>query len=180
MSDGPFKSLPLGREWRLLAQCAINPASSKSDLNRVLAAALRRCDQRLPVDQARRHFGDDAVGLFASNSGISIENLRRTCPRTPLNRLFFEELELAIEQGKTPDDAIRHARQSALLDEQEAQLRGIVEVSQRENAAIDLRELRDCLRQIGPDVVMNIVTELGPEVVSSRTRHDGLDEGPEL
>lgn len=180
MSDGPFKSLPLGKEWRLLAECVINPASSRADRDRFLTAALRRCDRRLPVDQARRQLGEGGGGLFSSDIRNSIENLRRASPRTPQNRVFFEELESAIEAGDVLEDAIRHARRFALLDEQEAQLRGIVEISQRENAQVDLRALRDCLAQIGPEVVASIVAELETEVVATRIRHDGLDEGPEL
>lgn len=179
MSDGPFKSLSLPRQWKRVANSALNPASSTSDIARVAIAALSRCDRELPTARAIEILTVPRSDLFETANDV-VERLCRETAHSPNNQVFLEALKIQIADDVPVHAAVATARSEALVEELDVRSRDIVQQAQLELPNHESRHLRQRLVDVRAKIVADFrstAEALGPVVAAAL---DGLDNGPEL
>lgn len=193
MSDGPYKSLPMRKAWRDVAERAHKGAFTLEERADGMCVALH--------DDLKRDVGRDALkaissilldfeqgNLLASQAGAELESIRGSFRSTGFLDSIIEHTQVALYQGATGEAALTKGLDCAAIDQAHANNRSVEEhyyrdtptakgaekaVSVRQNLDETLQTER--VRSFGSEVVQL----MRGETVSTKLQKDiDLDAGP--
>lgn len=186
MSDGPHRSLPLGRRWKKLAECLDNASFSTDEVReRRDSAILGEFSREVPdmlMSRVREILcGSDQGSLFAP-SGDEIENLRTQANGSPVGNLLLDCTIDAVNSGQAGQAAFAAACSEAANEILDRHARGMAEHYQRETGkkrALHFRSRLGGIQDSGSmaNLVNRIVEGGRAMVIRAPTRHIGLDDG---
>lgn len=189
MSDGPHRSLPIGRRWKKLAECLDNPSFSTEDLReRRDAAILGEFAREVsdPIMAALRNIlcNSEQGTLFAPTGG-EIENLRSLSNGSPVGGLLLDCAIDAVNSGHIGEAALSAACSDTASEVFERHSRGMAEHFQRETGAkraTDFQMRLDSLHDGNSmtDLTSRIIQGGRALVIRPPTRHSGLEDGVAL
>lgn len=187
MSDGPHRSLPLGKHWKNLAERADKAAYSASDVSEALPVALRREFRDAPFKQLKAALGvGDQAGLFVAERPEQLDALRYACAGSAAGNALIDCAKEALADGLTGESACQRAAENALEECVRANFRSIEEHYYRQAPAHNARYVRGRMEEArhGCDfssLAGNLLEGSGKRGSSGRLiRHEGIDAGPEL
>lgn len=186
MSDGPHRSLPMGRRWKKLAECLDNPSFSAEDIRERRDAAILGEFTRESSDMLMSSLRDilcssDQGSLFAPSSQ-DIENLRPQTNGSPLGNLLLDCAIDAVNSGQTGYAALSAACSETSNEILDRHARGMAEHYQRETGAKRAAHFQSRMGIVQDGSSMEgLVSRLvqGGRAMAIRapTRHTGLDDG---
>lgn len=187
MSDGPHKSLPMRKHWKILAERADKAAYSEHEVSEALPAALRAEFREIPLEQLKKALGaSEQAGLFSAQSPSDLEPLRAACPGSAAGNLLIDCAKEALANGLRGEEACAHALDSALEECSRSAFRGMEEHYYREAPEYRARNLRfrldaarnQCDFASLSQAILRGSGQGGKD--GALARRSGLDEGPEL
>ena len=189
MSDGPHRSLPMGRKWKKLAECVDNASFSVGELRErrdsaILGEFSREIPNRL-MSSLREVLSISDQGVLIAPSGGEIEYLRPQANGTPVGNLLLDCLVESVSSGQTGEGALIAAFSEAATEILNRQLRGMAEHYQREaraKRAIHFQSRLGAIHDIRSmeSLARRIVQGGSATVVRAPTRYTGLDDGVRL
>lgn len=186
MSDGPHRSLPMGKRWKKLAECLDNASFSPEEVcERRDAAILGEFSREVPdtlMSSLRNILCSSDQGSLFAPSGDEIENLRMQANGSPVGNLLLDCTIDAVNSGIVGEGAISSAYQEAANEILDRHARGMAEHYQRETGAKRAAHFK---ARIGTILHQQSITDLTSRLVQGRkamvirapTRHTGLDDG---
>lgn len=130
MSDGPHRSLPMRRKWKVLSERADRPAFSAEQVTEAVCPALAS-DWLQDISQTmvrllRNVLGGDELTLFPGDIARQVEDLRSRST-SPLETLLVEAASDAVNDGLRGQEALERAAADTL---RERAIRGILQVEE--------------------------------------------------
>ncbi|MBS9718512.1 hypothetical protein ACFFUT_09215 [Pseudohalocynthiibacter aestuariivivens] len=187
MSDGPHRSLPMRNYWKRLAERADKAAYSVYEVSEALPVALRQEFREAPVEQLKKALGaDDQGALFSLQNPQELDALRTECPGSAAGNALIDCAKEAVASGLTGEEACERAVESALDECSRSAFRGIEEHYYREapdhRAQFVRSRMDEARRQCDLNALAKTMLNTPPKGNLGRnlSKHDGLDEGPEL
>jgi hypothetical protein len=189
MSDGPYRTLPMRRRWKDVAERAEKVAFSILDVCDALPSAVAE-DWRSEVQDsfvalAKEMVGDSAQQtLFQESPLKQIESLRHVAV-TSMERLFVDCLALAAADGLTGRNALSTAAEDALAERAISGSRQIEEhyhrrASERMTTSVRFR-LEAAIGQTSLQALGESLLGLSTEPVTRRPPvKNGIDDGVSL
>ena len=183
MSDGPWRSLPLGPQWKLAAKRLETDAFTLAERRAALEAALAQEAEGLPLKAILRVVPNGQGHLF----GLSemIEALRRDHPGSKIVQTFLtyvSAMETGVAWGRgVVESAVADTLYERLLETSRSFEEHYIRKKQATWGPVEARfkAVREAIDIRG--LASRIVADSGS---SARVRHppkrSGLDEGPEL
>lgn len=186
MSDGPHRSLPLRKHWKDLAERAAKSAFSVPEVCEALPVALGR-DFLIDVPFeaiAEAMVAGTQSALFDEDRAQRLDALRSLCRGSVTGNLVIDCAMEIVSRGAAGPDALVAAVTAALNEHSRGTFRSMEEHYQREGSPRSAEFLRRRLEQARSSTDMGrlaheIISERG-SLVTSLTKHRGLDEGPAL
>lgn len=189
MSDGPYRSLPMSRGWKLLAEFADNRNFDPSDVCKAVVPALTE-DWHFGVPDSvvqviRQAFLDQQGELFAQERDRQIELLRGSTPVHGLARLLVDCADAELRAGGAGVEALAGVGRSALEVRAARGVRQVEEHYHREGAPVlktkDVRaRLEEGIRGAPLESLGREFLGIGPAVPRSSLKHDDVDDGVPL
>ena len=185
MSDGPHRSLPMRRPWKLLAERAGTPAYAPQEVSEAFPVALKSDFREAPLAQVRDILGGTGQSsLFSEDRAARLEETRRMCRGSAAGNGLIDCAIEANANGLTGDNAYKTALENALEAHARAGCHQIEEHWRREEPR-STGHLRERLRAARDACSFNdLASELtAPDGGSRETRlqkHTGIDDGPPL
>lgn len=187
MSDGPHKSLPMRRGWKLLAEFADNQTFERDQIREAVLPALER-DCRGEVgrdflDDLCRTCDDRQSSLFKSHTQ-SLESLRSRAG-AGLGRVVLDYAIQAAARGDTGREIAEKAMRQALADRAARGARQVEEHYYRKSTQTRASHVRERIGQgiraadIGGLARRLLSSESGTTAAESAKRQ-GLDDGVKL
>lgn len=186
MSDGPWKSLPLGKRWKQVARRLENRAFSPEEVTEAMDAALLKEARELPLKAILRILAANGQGtLFAPDLARAIEVLRQEHPGSKTAQTFLTYLSQQDASASSGSDMVESAvadtLHECLLDNSRSTKEHYLRktwfpwgrVSGRFTEACRAVDVRGLASQIVDD-------SRSPAPARSPVKRDGLDEGPQL
>lgn len=193
MSDGPYKSLPMRKAWRDVAERAQKEAFSLEERTDGMCAALHDDFKRDVGKAALKAISSILVeteqgSLFADQAGAELEAIRNSQRSTGFRDSIIEHTQVAIHQGFTGEAALIEGLNRAGIDQARANNRAVEEHYHRDTptakgaemaanvrANLDATLQTDRVRAFGVEVIQL----LRGESVSTKLEKDSdLDAGP--
>lgn len=187
MTDGPHKSLPQKRPWKVLAQRTAGDSFSEAEVDLALDHALRSELAALPLDCIHRAFIEAVPNLFSTNVDRRVELLEATkesCRSAPA-LAYIDSMIVSAITGESFDDARRSAMCSCVDSTLHSSKLSTVEHYKAKGYGRDARRLSERWDQARArnDVSTYVqeAAELG-RVHASRSAqaNRSLDGGPDL
>lgn len=187
MSDGPYRSLPMARAWKRVAERADNLAFSREEINGVLVPALERdCREHLSpnlLKGIRAALDDRNTYLFRSEIGPLIEGFRsEKC--SIMDRALLDNVCALSAQDAAGADVLVRALEAVVVDRAARGARQIEEHYVRRTDASRANGVRDRLESaIATIDSSEIAAHLLDQPRGSRggpQKRRGLDDGVEL
>jgi hypothetical protein len=185
MSDGPYKSLPMRRHWRALAERAATPAYTPDQVAESFPIALKNEFREAPLAQIRNILGGPQDSLFQEDPVIQLEAVRRSYRGSAVANTLIDCTLEAYAEGLTGDTAVKAALENALDEYARAGCLQIEEHYRREEPQSTMN-VRDRLKvariqcphsEIASELMSGDAGARGKARLQKRT---GLDEGPSL
>jgi hypothetical protein len=186
MSDGPHRSLPMGRRWKKLAECLDNPSFSAEDLRERRDAAIlgefaREVSESM-MAALRNILCNSEQGMLFAPTGSEVENLRSLSNGSPVGGLLLDCAIDAVDSGYVGEAALSAACSDTASELFERHSRGMAEHFQREagaKRAADFQSRLDSLHDGNSmtNLTSRIVQGGRALVVRPPTRHSGLEDG---
>jgi len=186
MSDGPHRSLPMGRRWKKLAECLDNGLFSVDDVrdrrdSAILGEFAREVPDALMGSLRDILCSSDQGSLFAP-SGDEIENLRMQANGSPVGNLLLDCTIDAVNSGQTGEAALAAACGETANEILDRHARGMAEHYQRKTGAKRASDFQSRLGSIqdgrSMDSLVNRLVQGGRAmVIRAPVRHTGLDDG---
>lgn len=186
MSDGPHRSLPMGRRWKKLAECLDNPSFSTMDLReRRDAALLGEFAREIPdlmMAGLRNILCESEQGTLFAPTGGEIENLRLLSDGSPVGGLLLDCAIDAVNSGHIGEAAFSVACSDTASELLERHSRGMAEHYQREAGAKRAAHFQSRLDSLHDGNSMaNLTSRIAQGgramVIRPPTRHTGLEDG---
>jgi hypothetical protein len=185
MSDGPHRSLPLGRRWKKVAECLDNGSVPIEDVCARVDAALVTDFAAVPevlLAAIRRVLCDSDQGSLFAASNSEIENLRALTDGSPLGGLVVDCAVGAVLAGEVGEAALTTALSEASQEWMDRHCRGMNEHYQRETGAVRASEFQSRINEMQnhhslPQVTQRLVEGGKAMVVKAPRKRTGLDEG---
>ena len=186
MSDGPHRSLPMGRRWRKLAECIDNASFTLEEVcERRDAAVLGEFSREVPdtlMSDLRNILCSSDQGSLFAPSGDEIETLRMQANGSPAGNLLLDCAIDAVNSGVVGEAALSSAYQETANEILDRHARGMAEHYQRETGA---KRAAHFQARIGTILHQQSITDLTSRlvqggramVIRAPTRHTGLDDG---
>ena len=186
MSDGPHRSLPMGRRWKKLAECLDNASFSTEDLcerrdSAILGEFAREVSDTLMSGLRDMLCNSDQGSLFAP-SGDEIENLRMHTSGSSVGNLLIDCAIDAVNSGVSGEAALATACNETANEILDRHGRGMAEHYQRETGAKRATHFQLRMQSVqdgrSMDALVNRIVQGGRAmVIRAPTRHTGIDEG---
>ncbi len=184
MSDGPHRSLPMRRPWKLLAERAGTPAYACEEVSEAFSVALKSDFREAPLDKVRDILGGSVQSsLFSDDRAAQLEEARRFCRGSAAGNTLIDCAVEANASGLTGDTAFVAALTNALEACARAGCRQIEEHWQREEPR-GTQHVRNRLREARNTCAFGVMAQElsapGGGGVLRLPKHGGVDEGPPL
>lgn len=189
MSDGPHRSLPLGRRWKKVAELLDNSSFSIDEVReRLNAALLSDFADAVPdtlMTAMRSVLCDSDQGsLFAGNKN-EIENLRTLTGGSPLGGLIIDCAIGAVSAGQVGEQALVSAIAEASQEWSDRHCRGMDEHYQRKAGAARATDFRTRVNSMLDghslsEVANRLVVGGKAMVIKAPKKNSGLDQGVSL
>lgn len=118
MSDGPYRSLPMSRCWKRLAEFAQNENFGHADICAAAVEALERtCRSALPaevMEGLRGVFLAQQAGLFSERRVESVEALRPLADGHAIGKLFLDHATCVLHEGGEGENGLTEAAERTL------------------------------------------------------------------
>jgi len=188
MSDGPQRSLPMGRRWKKVAECLDNGSVPIEEVCVRVDAALLSDFGSVPeilLASVRRILCDSDQGSLFAASNAEIENLRVLTDGSPLGGLIVDCALGAVLSGKNGDDALASALGDASQEWMDRHCRGMDEHYQRKTGAVRASEFKSRVGEILnnhslPQVAQRLVVGGKAMVIKAPQKRTELDQGVSL
>jgi hypothetical protein len=186
MSDGPHRSLPMGKRWKKLAECLDNASFSADDLCErrdfaILGEFAREVPDTLMSGLRDILRSSDQGSLFAP-SGEEFENLRMHASGSSVGNLLLDCAIDAVNSGISGEAALAAACNETANEILDRHGRGMAEHYQRKTGAKRASHFQSRMQSVqdgrSMDALVNRIVQGGrATVIQAPTRHTGLDEG---
>ena len=186
MSDGPHRSLPMGRRWKKLAECVDNALFSEEEVRErrdsaILGEFSREVSIRL-MSKLRDILCSSDQGTLFAPSGDEIESLRILTDGSPVGNLLLDCTIDAVNSGQTGQAALAAAFGDTASEIFDRHARGMAEHYQRETGAKRASHFQSRIESIqdsrSMDGLVNRILQGGSAmVIRAPTRHTGLEDG---
>lgn len=186
MSDGPWKSLPLGKHWKQFAKRLENRAFSLGEVTEARDAALLKEARGLPIKEIMRILSPNGQGtLFAPDLARVIEALRQEHPGSKTVQTFLTYLSQQDAGASSGRDMVESAVAETLHECLHDNSRSTKEHYLRKTwfpwGRVSGRFTQACRVVDVRGLASQIVDDSGsPAPARSPVKRDGLDEGPQL
>lgn len=190
MSDGPYRSLPMSREWKRLAEYAENSNFDRADTCAAASHALettwRREVPAVVVKGIRDVFLEREPGLFADARLARIDAVASDASGYGLGRQFAAHASCVVAEGLTGEAGLAEATRRALDAYAARAARHIEEHYCRKASAHLTQQVRDCISQAISaadfDMLARHCSGLEPRAGgrSGIRKHVDIDEGVAL
>lgn len=185
MSDGPHRSLPLGRRWKKVAECLDNGSVQIEEVCVLVDAALLSDFETVPdvvLTELRRILCDSDQGSLFVADNAEIENLRVLTDGSPLGGLIVDCAVGAVLSGKVGEAALTSTLSDASQEWMDRHCRGMDEHYQRKTGAVRASEFKSrvCDMQNShslPQVAQRLVIGGKAMVIKAPQKRTGLDQG---
>ncbi|WDF72303.1 hypothetical protein [Novosphingobium sp. KACC 22771] len=186
MSDGPHRSLPMGRRWKKLAQCIDNALFSNDEVqDRRDSAILGEFSREVPdslIAGLRDILCSSDQGSLFTPSGDEIENLRIQANGSSICNLLLDCAIDAVDFGQTGEAALAAAFSETANEILDRHARGMAEHYQRETGAKRASHFQSRMGSIQEGrsmegLVNRLVQGRRAMAIRAPTRHTGLDDG---
>lgn len=189
MSDGPYKSLPMSRAWKRLAEFAQNDNFEPAHIADAASNALMR-DWRANVPagliaNVREIFCGSQSTLFNEQRAEQLRAMGEQTGNRAFGRLFLDCAVLRVESGQTGEAAFVEAAKDALLARGARGVRQVEEHYFRKSSASLAKSVRGRLESgvTTADLAgcARVLLKLSPAPARPPSlRHQGIDEGVPL
>lgn len=189
MSDGPHRSLPMGRRWKKLAECLDNASFSASEVcerrdSAILGEFTREVSDTLMSGLRDILCSSDQGSLFAPSADV-IEGLRMHTDGSSVGNLLLDCAVDAVNSGLSGDFALAAACGETVNEILNRHARGMAEHYQRNTGARRASHFQTRVVSLQDShsidgVVGRIVQGGRAMVVRAPTRHTSLDAGVSL
>ena len=187
MSDGPHRSLPMRRGWKLVAERSDKRAYASEEISDAIIMALEQdCRAEMPkplLDAAWRIFYDPEPALFPASSTPKLEALRQVAG-FGIGQLVLEQAILVAERGGTGITGLVEALKSALTDRAAKGNRQVEEHYCRESttprAAHVRARIEEATGRADLDGLARRILKIEQAPASRPTMQEGLDDGVRL
>lgn len=186
MSDGPHRSLPMGRRWKKLAECLDNASFSADDLcERRDSAILGEFKREVPdnvMSVLRDILCSSDQGSLFGPSGDEIENLRIHTSGSSVCNLLLDCAIDAVNSGASGEAALAAACHETANEILDRHGRGMAEHYQRETGAKRASHFQMRMKSVqdgrSMDALVNRIAQGGRAMaIRALTRHTGLEDG---
>lgn len=169
MSDGPYKSLPMRKAWRDVAERAHKDAFSLEERADGMCAALHDDFKRDVGKATLKAIANVLVeteqgNLFADQAGAELEAIRNSQRSTGFCDSIIEHTQVAIHQGLTGEAALVEGLNRAGIDQ-----------AQANNRAVEEHYHRDTPTAKGAEKAANVRANLDATLQTDRVRAFGLE-----
>ena len=159
MSDGPYKSLPMRKAWRDVAERAQKEAFSLEERTDGMCAALHDDFKRDVGKAALKAISSILVeteqgSLFADQAGAEMEAIRNSQRSTGFRDSIIEHTQVALHQGFTGEAAL---------------IEGL-------NRAVEEHYHRDTPTSKGAEMAANVRANLDATLQTDRVRAFGVED----
>lgn len=185
MSDGPHKSLPMRRHWKVFAERCAKAAFSPDQASEALPHALKKEILEAPIKEIRDIMGGDS--LFPEMRIERLDALRQIRRGSAAATHVIDCAVEAAVRGPTGEVGAHAALKNAIEDLTRDHLRAIEEHYQREADSLSAGFVRTRLdaarQQLDCDALAReLLSPAKPQSPRSITlpRHTGVDEGPSI
>lgn len=193
MSDGPYKSLPMRKAWRDVAERAHKDAFSLEERADGMCVALHDDRKRDVGDAVLKAIANVVVeteqgNLFADQTGAELEAIRNSQRSTGFLDSIIEHIQVAMHQGLTGEPALIEGLNRAGIDQARANIRAVEEHYHRDTptakgaekatnvrANLDATLQTDRVRAFGAEVIQLM---RGESVSTKLEKDSDLDAGP--
>jgi len=195
MSDGPYKSLPMSKSWKDVAERAHKASFSDEEREQAMCVALRK--------DVLRNIGRDyinAIGhilieqqqgnLLANQATFEIDNITSQYSQAPLRDSLSANIQVALHSGKSGEDALIEGVNLTLQEYGRGCNRQVEEHYKRDAQTLSEQQKTVSVRDIMTRTLSSsAVKKLGQEIVglvrgeslqTRLTKSSGLDDGPRL
>ena len=186
MSDGPWKSLPLGKHWKQFAKRLEIRAFSPEEVTEALEAALLKEARELPLKAIMRLLAPNGQGtLFAPDLAMAIEALRQEHPGSKNVQTFLTYLSQQDGSASSGRDivvsAVADTVRECLHDNSRSTQEHYLRKTRFPWGRVNGRFTEACRAVDVRGLASRIVDEArSPARARSPIKRDGLDEGPQL
>lgn len=169
MSDGPYKSLPMRKAWRDVAERAQKEAFSLEERTDGMCAALHDDFKRDVGKAALKAISSILVeteqgSLFADQAGAELEAIRNSQRSTGFRDSIIEHTQVALHQGFTGEAALIEGLNRAGIDQARAN-----------NRAVEEHYHRDTPTSKGAEMAANVRANLDATLQTDRVRAFGVE-----
>ena len=168
MSDGPYKSLPMRKAWKDVAEYAHKPAF-RPELDQVMCSALHSEIDREAgkpfINTLGKILVDAGQGdLFSDQAIVEIGALRQVNLPGSMREAILEHAEAALNNGYSGEEALAESIQNAAM-----------EIGEGYNRQIEEHYHRDALNQREHEKSVSVRANLDKSLASERMSRIGLD-----
>jgi hypothetical protein len=188
MSDGPWKTLEMSRDWRRVARFAEMDASSSKEVAQKMKQALTGDSREIPTklkSDLRKAFGDGRQQVLGFNEHEKLVAPRSAADGSPLGALLVSYATVVANEGYQGDAALREAVIRTLQEWATYGAKQVEEHHYREAAdgrATDIRNLIESAATL-IDWVALANQVLGIDPTPARRAAEvftGIEDGPSL
>ena len=193
MSDGPYKSLPMPKPWKDVAERAQKESFSHEEREESMCVALRNDFARDAGQEylnAIGHIlGDQAQGnLLADQVALEIDNITKCQSHSPLRDIINVNIQVALLSSDHGEQALVEGLNLAIQEYGRGRNRQVEEHYKRDaqnygehQKAISVREKlaqtlnSNAVRNLGQDILQSMC---GTPLKTKLVKASGLDDGP--
>lgn len=195
MSDGPYKSLPMSKSWKDVAQRAHKASFSDEEREQSMCIALRRDVLRTVGKDYINAIGNILVdqqqdNLFADQASTEIDNITSQYSQSPLRDTMSANIQAALHSGQSGEGALVEGVNLTLQDYGRGCNRQIEEHYKRDARTHSERVKTVSVRDImARTLTSSAVRNLGQEIVgyvrgnafqTRLVKASGIEDGPRL
>ena len=189
MSDGPYKSLPMSRKWKQVAERIHNEAYSPEQVCDALSTALaedwRRQIPESLVNKVQIVLSNGQTDLFCDQNIQELEALRGEVSGCPLASVFLDYVTQAVAKGTSGEDALLGSTCQAITELAARDLRQVEEHYYREpslNGVTDVRHrAQEAIGKLDTVAIAHQFLGIGKsQHPRTLAKHTGLDDGVPL
>lgn len=193
MSDGPYKSLPMSKPWRDVAERAHKASYSDEERQQSMCVALRTDILRDAGKDYLNAIGNILVeqeqgSLLGDQASVEIDNIKERFSQSPLRDTINANIQAALYEGKSGEDALVDGVNQAIQEYGRSRNRQVEEHYKRDARNQSERQKTISVRDsLSATLVSGTVANLGNDIVgfirgdalqTKLVKASGLDDGP--
>ncbi len=190
MSDGPYRSLPMRRAWKKVAELAENENFAVHQVtDRVFQAVVKDFRKEVPRDavtQVQLAFAEGEEYLFPDPRAHYLSNARGLVEGSPLGAIFLDCAAQELAEGRAGQQGLLNAVGTAIHERMQREARRIEEHylrhpdSSRELTVNVCQRIQEAISHVSTDDIARQILGIDPIRRSGAVRYEGLDDGVPL